>query len=283
MDPKHKLVADNPNYLGGNFGTSVAIDGNTVVVGAPSGWGAYQGTGVAYVFTEPASGWTNMTQTAMLVGAAGGTGDGFGQSVAVSGNTVVVGGGATVGANFYQGVAYVFTKPASGWANSYETADLTASDGAMGDMLGGSVSISGNTIVAGAGNAEVGTNGAQGAVYVFTESGSAWTSMTQTAKLTASDGAANDEFGWHVSISGNTVVVGAAQANSGQGAAYVFTGSGSNWTQAAKLTASDGVAGDNLGGSVSIGGNTVVLVQPAPRAARGRPTCSPNPAPVGPT
>ena len=120
----------------------------------------------------------------------------------------------------------MFTEPGSGWANMTQTAKLTASDGAAGDYFGSSVSISGNTVVVGANGATVGANSSQGAAYVFTESGSGWANMTQTAKLTASDGAVDDAFGFSVSISGNTMVVGAVDAkigaNTGQGAAYVF-------------------------------------------------------------
>ena len=76
------------------------------------------------------------------------------------------------------------------------------------DYFGSSVSISGNTVVVGAPDDTVGSNNQQGAAYVFTEPGSGWANMTQTAKLTASDGAAGDYFGHSVSISGNTVVVG---------------------------------------------------------------------------
>ena len=161
------------------------------------------------------------------------------------------------------------------------------------DHFGDSVSISGNTVVVGAHEATVGGNSDQGAAYVFTEPGSGWADMTQTAKLTASDGAADDYFGTSVSISGNTVVVGASEPRSaqhGQGAAYVFTEPGSGWanmTQTAKLTASDGAAGDYFGFSVSISGNTVVVGAIRPRSAttvsRGRPTCSRSPAPVGRT
>ena len=93
-----------------------------------------------------------------------------------------------------------------------QEAKLTASDGAAGDDFGYSVAISGNTVVVGAPYATVGGNADQGAAYVFTESGSGWANMTQTAKLTASDGAAGDDFGGSVSISGNTVVVGAPYA-----------------------------------------------------------------------
>ncbi len=187
---------------------------------------------------------------------------------------------ATVGTNSGQGAAYVFTESGSVWT---QIAKLTASDGAPDDYFGNSVSISGNTVVVGAAGATVGNNSDQGAAYVFTESGSAW---TQTAKLTASDGAASDYFGNSVSISGNTVVVGADNAtvgaNSAQGAAYVFTESGSAWTQAAKLTASDGAAHDYFGNSVSISGNTVVVGADGVTTAQGRPMSSRSPAPLGP-
>ncbi len=251
-----------------NFGVSVSVSGNTVVVGA---WNAKVGAntlqGAAYVFTKPSSGWANMTQTAKLTASDGAASDNFGDSVSVSGNTVVVGApGAKVGANNGQGAAYVFTEPGSAWANMTQTAKLTASDGAAGDYFGGAVSVSGNTAVVGAPWAKVGANTLQGAAYVFTEPGSAWASMTQTAKLTASDGAAGDVFGDSVSVSGNMVVVGAlgatVGANGDQGAAYVFTEPGSAWanmTQTAKLAASDGAAGDYFGKSVSVSGNTVAV------------------------
>jgi hypothetical protein len=240
------------------FGDSVSISGSTVVVGAPFATaGGDSQNGAAYVFTEPGSGWANMTQTAELTSSKGRSGDAFGASVSISGTTVAVGAG---GAKSDQGAAYVFTEPGSGWANMTQTAELTASDGAVGDYLGNSVSIDGNTLVVGDGSQGL------GAAYVFAEPSSGWASMTQTAKLTASDGAAGDLFGWSVSTNGNTVVVGAQYAEVGsnrhQGAAYVFTELDPGWanaTQTAKLTASDGVAGDDFGLSVAISSNTVVV------------------------
>ncbi len=234
------------------FGSSVSISGNTVVVGAN---GATVGTnsdqGAAYVFTESGSSWT---QTGKLTASDGAASDYFGNSISISGNTVVVG---AVDVNNMTGAAYVFTESDSAWT---QTAKLTAADGAAGDYFGSSVSISSNTVVVGANGTTVGGNSDQGAAYVFTESSSSW---TQTAKLTAADGAAGDWFGYSVSISGDTVVVAAEGAtvgtNSYQGAAYVFTESGSAWTQTAKLTASDGAARDDFGSSVSISGNTVVV------------------------
>jgi hypothetical protein len=209
-------------------------------------------------------------QTAKLTASDGAAGDGLGQSVSVSADTVVAGApGATVGVNAGQGAAYVFEKPDGGsWANATEAAKLTVSNGAAGDALGGSVSISGATVVAGVS----GANAGQGAAYVFVApDDDSWETTTETAKLTASLGAAGDGLGTGVSVSGNTVVAGAPGAtvgvNAGQGAAYVFVAPSSGWTSAtetAKLTASalNGAAGDGLGSAVSVSGSTVVAGAP---------------------
>jgi hypothetical protein len=210
-------------------------------------------------------------QTAKLTASDGAAGDGLGQSVSVSADTVVAGApGATVGVNAGQGAAYVFEKPDGGsWANATEAAKLTVSNGAAGDALGGSVSISGATVVAGVS----GANAGQGAAYVFVApDDDSWETTTETAKLTASLGAAGDGLGTGVSVSGNTVVAGAPGAtvgvNAGQGAAYVFVAPSSGWTSAtetAKLTASalNGAAGDGLGSAVSVSGSTVVAGAPS--------------------
>jgi hypothetical protein len=163
--------------------------------------------------------------------ALGGT---FGP-VSISGNTVVVGAytlppvipgaaGAfpaavqgTVGTNSGPGAAYVFVEPASGWANMTQTAKLNASNGAANEYLGWSVSISGDTVVVGASYWFMNGNLAPAAAYVFTEPASGWVNMTETAKLTASDG---EPLGSSVAISGNTVVV--EGGNNDTAAAYVF-------------------------------------------------------------
>lgn len=258
------------------FGNSVAVSGDTIVVGdryATVGvnrtWGAAW-EGAAYVFIRSGPNWTDMTEVAKLTASDGGAGMGLGSSVSISGDTIVVGAdNAPIGHNLYQGAAYVFTKPASGWHNMTETAKLTASDGSAADFFGCSVSTSGNTVVVGAKDNCAGGVNCRGAAYVFTEPGAGWQNMTQTAKLLASDGQAYDDFGVSVSISGNTVVVGATELGSVDpddshlpGAAYVFTKPGTGWTnmtQTAKLTPSDGVGGDEFGTSVSISGNTVVV------------------------
>jgi hypothetical protein len=250
------------------FGNSIAISGDTVVVGAyydDIGTNANQGS--AYVFVKPASGWANMTQTAKLTASDGAANDDFGNSVAISGDTVVVGAYLDdIGTNANQGSAYVFVKPASGWANMTQTAKLTASDGAANDDFGYSVAISGDTVVVGSYLDDIGANTNQGSAYVFVKPASGWADMTQTAKLTASDGAANDDFGYSVAISVDTVAVGAyfddIGANTDQGSAYVFVKPASGWadmTQTAKLTASDGAADDMFGATVAVSVDTVVV------------------------
>jgi hypothetical protein len=263
-------LTESSGGVSDEFGYSVAISGNTVVATAPNAAGSNGRSGAAYVFTMPASGWTNMTQTAALAPSDGATGPSFGQSVSISGNTVVVGATGTANAGFPNsgpGAAYVFTQPGSGWAGLVsQTATLTTSAGVEGDQFGQSVSISGSTIVVGALETTVGSNSGQGAAYVFTEPGSAWASETQTAELTASDGAANDVFGYSVSISGATVVVGATGANGSHGVAYVFTQPAGGWasenTATAKLTDSTAAAGGNFGFSVSISNSIVVVAAP---------------------
>ncbi len=251
-----------------DFGNSVSITGKTVVVGAPAAPVGGVCPGAAYVFTERGSAWTSMTPTAELTASDGQQSDGFGDSVSISGSTVVAGAPY----NNNQGAAYVFTERGSAWTGMTQTAKLTASDGAAADLFGNSVSISGNTVVVGAPRATVNGHSQQGAAYVFTKSALGWGDMTQTAKLTASDGAAQDTFGYAVSISGNTLVVGAPSAtigsNTAQGAAYVFTEPGSAWTdmtQTAKLTATNGQLGDCFGFSMAISDNTLALGAPSAR------------------
>jgi hypothetical protein len=206
---------------------------------------------------------------------------GFGYSVAVSGDTVVVGAYAekssTTGVNSlpdegasYAGAAYVFTRSGSTWS---QQAYLKASNTEERDFFGIAVAVSGDTVVVGAygegGNATgvnaalTGGSGTQadnsavssGAAYVFTRSGSTW---SQQAYLKASNTGENDAFGFSVAVSGETVVVGALGENS-SGAAYVFTRSGSIWSQQAYLKASNTEEGDLFGTSVAVFGDTVVV------------------------
>ena len=171
---------------GDAFGSSVAISGNTVVVGAPN---SNKRRGAAYVFVRPATGWANMTEMAKLPAWHGADAK-FGSSVAISGNTIAVGAPsqpvfAGFKPNDFQGTAYVFVKPVSGWADMTPTAKMTASDGAPGDFMGSCIAISGDTVVVGAN--QIDSLGV-GAAYVFVKPVGGWRDMTETAELTASDG-----------------------------------------------------------------------------------------------
>ena len=268
-------LSASDNAILNYFGMSVAVsnDGSVIAVGAPF---ANSAKGAAYLFVAPVGGWvTTTSQTAKLTASDGAANNYLGWSVALSGDgsTVVAGAGyATVGGKAAQGAAYLFAKPAGGWASGTQTAKLIASDGAANDTLGNSVAISGDggTVVVGANGAKVGVNYQQGAAYLFVKPGGEWVSASQTAKLTASDGVPYDGLGFSLALSGDggTVVAGASNATVGgksqQGAAYLYLKPAGGWSsavvQTAKLTASDGAAHDSLGISIAVGsdGGTVV-------------------------
>ncbi len=215
----------------GRGGVAVSADGSTVAAGSPFRTvGTNTEQGVAYVWVEPAGGWANATQTAELTGPSWRASQ-FGSAVAVSGDgsTVVV-GAPGIGSST-QGAAFVFVKPAGGWADGTPTAALTASDGGAGDYLGLTLvaaSRDGSTIVAGAPIHQVGGNVQQGAAYVFVEPAGGWADATETSELTASDGGSGDWFGQFGGLSqdGSNVVVSGefhqVAGNAKQGEVYVF-------------------------------------------------------------
>ncbi len=212
------------------FGSSVGISGNTIVIGAPRYAPGGHVQGAAFVFTGPWSG--NQTQTATLTAsdASPTAVNELGLSVAVSGKTVVAGAPyRTVGSNPGQGAVYVFVMPTVGpWVSKAQTAELTAPDGRAGDAFGWSVAVAGHTVVAGANARQIGQNDDQGAAFVYTEPSGGWkTTNADTAELTGSDGDTDDSLGASVAVSGTTVVAGAPRHNAPTntadfGEAYVF-------------------------------------------------------------
>jgi hypothetical protein len=275
------------------FGGSVAICGDTVVVGAPYESSKALGftptqAGAAYVFVRSGGVWS---QQAYLKASNTAAGDSFGGSVAIAGDTVVVGapgeGSNATGVNGDQsnkgagdsGAAYVFVRSGGVWS---QQAYLKASNTDANDFFGESVAISGDTVVVGASfesSNATGVNGNQtnnsaplaGAAYVFVSSGGVW---SQQAYLKASNTEEVDQFGVSVAISGDTVVVGAIyeasnatgvngnqsdNSDRGAGAAYVFVRSGGVWSQQAYLKASNTDAYDYFGVSVAISDDTVVV------------------------
>lgn len=246
-----KLIPSD-SAVNDNFGWSVAIDGDTALIGAFNDGFSGARFGSAYIFTRSGTTWS---QQAKLIASDGERNDWFGYSVALSGDTVVIGADSDDDNGFNSGSAYVFTRSGTTWS---EQAKLTASDAASMDLFGISVAVDGDTaIISARDDDDDGTN--SGSVYVFTRSGTIW---SEQAKLTASDATGGDRFGSDVALEGHTAIIGAPDDddNGGQsGSAYVFMRSGATWSEQAKLAASDASSSDNFGRGVAIEGNTVVI------------------------
>lgn len=233
------------------FGYSVAISGNTAIVGSVGNdVGGKIDQGSAYIFVHSGNQWI---QQAKLIADDGAAHDNFGRTVAIDGDTAIVGTTGDVGTNDNQGKAYVFVRAGTSWT---QQAMLTADDGAAQDFFGTSVAISGDKAVIGATFDDVGANADQGSAYVFVRSESRW---SQQIKLTADNGAAFDNLGNCVAISGDTVIVGAYFAdvggNANQGSAYIFALNDDRWIQEAQFTANTSL----FGNSVAIDGDTAVV------------------------
>ena len=241
---------------------SISSDGNTAIVGADSEDTGGDAAGAAYIFTRSGTTWT---QQAKIQASDKQQGDAFGYAVSISsdGNTGLVGAYSEGTGGEWAGAAYIFTRSGTTWT---QQAKIQASDKQAYDYFGISVSISsdGNSAIVGAyGEDAVGATNA-GAAYIFTRSGTTW---TQQQKIQASDKSQEDIFGFSVAISGdgNTALVGAMfediVAATNAGAAYIFTRSGTTWTQQAKIQASDTGASDFFSRAVSISsdGNTTIV------------------------
>jgi uncharacterized repeat protein (TIGR02543 family) len=210
-----KLTASDP-ATNDFFGFAVAVDGDTAVIGVLQDDDDGVSSGSAYVFSRSGEVWSQQTKLT-ATDAAGG--DVFGNAVAVNGDTAVIGAYRDDDGGVDSGSAYIFTRSGTTWS---QQAKLTASDAAAGDYFGRSVAVSGDTAVIGAYWDDDGGN-ESGSAYVFSRNGGVW---SQQAKLTASDPAANDFFGYAVAVSGDTAVIGAHlddDGSSGSGSAYVFT------------------------------------------------------------
>ena len=236
------------------FGRSIAVDGNTMIVGVPQDDEAAGNAGAVYVFVESGGNWT-LEAKLIPSGFNGLFDDLFGESVAIDGDTAIIGAPIANGGEPRSGAAYVFTRSGGVW-----TQQQRVSPGVIQENFGQAVAISGTSFIVGAPTQGLGS----GSAYVFTDNGGTW---TQQSQLVPADGAANDRFGYAVDIDGDTAVAGARFADGAvpdEGAAYVFTRSGAAWSQQAKLEASDGAGGDLFGQSIAVDGTVVVIG--APRA-----------------
>jgi len=285
---------------GDQYGYSVALSGDTLAVGAYQESSAATGVngnqadntaalaGAVYVFVRTGTTWT---QQAYIKASNTGTGDDFGASVALSGDTLVVGaigedsvapginGNQTDNTAASSGAVYVYVRTGTTWT---QQAYVKASNPEAGDQFGYAIALSGNTLAVGAyfeDSAAIGVNGNQadntaldaGAVYVFVRAGTTW---AQQAYLKASNTAANDYFGRAVALSGDTLAVGAYFEDSAatgvngnqadnsvtnSGAVYVFVRTGATWTQQAYVKASNTGSSDYFGTSVALSGNTLAV------------------------
>ena len=254
--PLELLASDGAAF--DTFGWRVAVDGDIALVGAPfADADGRPDEGAAYVFRrEPTSGaWTEEAKLTVECDTAVVQTCGFGISVALAGETALVGApDADPNDNVSQGAAYVFVRDrANGiWT---ERAKLVASDGTALDQLGIEVALVDGIALVGAPFATVDGGTARGAAYVFERDPGSGTWL-QRAKLTNPDGDEFDEFGAAVALSGQTALVGepfvAVGENEVQGTVHVFEpDANGNWTRQAHLVACDGALGDDFGVALS--------------------------------
>ncbi|UCF43883.1 MAG: hypothetical protein JSV99_02880 [Planctomycetota bacterium] len=231
------------------FGASVSVSGDYAIIGA-YGYGGYSGS--AYIFKREGEVWI---EQANLTASDGAYSDYFGGSVSISGDYAIVGAGLDDDNGNWSGSAYIFKREGQVWS---QQGKLTASDGAESDLFGCAVSISEDYAIVGAyGDNDNGNN--SGSAYIFKRDGTVW---SEQDKLTASDDAADDWFGWSVSISGDYAIVGVCRDDDNgydSGSSYIFKRDGMFWSEQDKLTASDGNEIDWFGTCVSISGDYAII------------------------
>ena len=251
-----KLIASD-GTVSDRFGCSVAIDGDTALVGAFNDDDNGTNSGSAYLYQRQADG--NWSEIQKITASNGAALDYFGTSVAIDGNTALVGAFGYDGNGFSSGSAYLYQRQVDGTWN--ETTVLTASDGGQGDSFGISVAISGDTVLVGAYGYSAGGRDAGGCTYLYERQVDG--SWIEIQNLTASDSASFDYFGESVAISGDTALVGVRRDDDNgdeSGSAYLYQRENDgSWSEAKKLTASDGVSWDYFGGSVAIDGDTALV------------------------
>ncbi|ETR69464.1 MAG: PKD domain-containing protein [Candidatus Magnetoglobus multicellularis str. Araruama] len=246
-----KLLASD-GEAGDQFGSSVSISGDYIIVGAYENDDNGYKSGAAYIFRLDGDSWV---EQAKLLPSDGAERDSFGSSVSISGGYVIVGAQYDDDNGNNSGSAYIFKLDGGSWV---EQVKLLASDNAAGDFFGCSVSISGNYAIVGTDGDDENGN-ASGSVYIFRRDGDAW---MEEAKLLASDGEAGDRFGASVSVSGDNITVGAYGDDENgyrSGSAYIFIKDGDTWVKHVKLLPSDGSENDSFGSSVSTSGGYVIV------------------------
>lgn len=251
-----RTLTDDTPTASNYYGACVAISGDTALVSCASQAVAGQsGTihpdaGAVDVYVRTAGVWSEQF---VLTEPTPADNDLFGSSVALSGDTAVVG---AIGVGGNTGAAYVYSRTGTDWSLS---STLIASDAAAGDQFGCAVALSGDTILVTADRKAVGPdNGTPdaGEAYVFRDEGASW---SQETKLNAPSPAANDQFGFAAALSGDTALIGTPYPNGNTGAAYVFTRSGTAWPETRTLAATDAAPNTWFGFSVALDGDTALI------------------------
>lgn len=237
------------------FGSSVALDGDRIVVGSPQDDDGGFDSGAAYVFEYDGSSWS---EVAKLTGFDAFLGDFYGVNVGLSGDRIVVGACQVVQFETFgtgDGKVYVYTGSGATWTLEQV---LTASDNAAGDRFGAGIDYDGSRILVGA-ETDDGGGVDSGAAYVFEQVGGTW---TEIQKLLPSDVGPNADAGVSVSIDGDIAVIGApnhATGGSEPGAAYLFEFDGTNWSETAKLASSSAQDEDMAGFTVAVSGDLALV------------------------
>ena len=250
-----QTLTASDGIAGDTFGAAVSLSGNNVAIGAPN---RNSNAGAVYTFNRSGTTWT---QSTLLTANGGAAGDQLGFSVAIEGLTIVAGAPhSSISTRTDAGTAYVFTSLNGGltWQQQFHI-QVTTGQARGGDHIGWSVALSQGTVLAGAPDDDFGSKLSVGSVYVFIRNGTAWSLQT---KLSPGGGTANVRFGDAVGLYSNTAVIGADGKNSAQGLAYVYSRAGTTWTQQATLAASDGVAGDRFGSTVTVSGTQAAVGAP---------------------
>lgn len=241
-------ISRSPSSLSNaaNFGSSVSIEGEFIVAGAPN---QNNSRGEVFIYERTGGVWNLKTQ---ITGNDLQTNDLFGSSVLIRGNYIIV---SARGSNSNRGAVYVFEKSGNIWQQKQK---ITANDAQNDDYFGHSIAFNAtNNLLA---VSAVGKNSSKGSVYTFSFTNNQW---NQNTILIASNGGANHQFGFSISLENSYLVIGAPFQNSSKGEVYIFQQNFNGmWSEILKLGDIYTKQGDRFGYSVSVSGNTIAVSSP---------------------
>jgi hypothetical protein len=251
-----------------NFGRSVSISKNNIVVGAPLHNSFGSGSGAAYIYTKTGVSWAGTTnETAILNASLMSSLDHFGQSVSIDDSTIVVGAPGTYLYPKRSGAAFVYKQPQGGWANAQEIAYLISYDRYPDDLFGQAVAISSGTVLVGAiGDDDYGPN--SGSAYFFSEDSTSWQTTIEDQKVWPDQllrpHGSSPYFGSSVAIDDRYAVVGMnSTLSASTDMVYVLYYNDTSWISLGTLFPSDPEVGKKFGASVAIEGDLIAVGSPA--------------------